>query len=125
MRETFWDDEKIIKKEMKAVSEIAAGMDISAGVMKRIGGQEERLPEKRPARFRWGMAVTLAGLFLLMIVSYSIFFLEKGPGAFSAEGEKKVRIRSVQIGGKEAKTYFFDSGDKDRVVVWVQKYQEG
>lgn len=75
--------------------------------------------------FRWSFALTLAGLFLIILISFTFFFFKEEYSGNNSNGNKKITIKSVEIEGKEAKKYFFNSENKSRVVIWVQKYSEG
>ncbi len=118
-------EDQSITDEMRSVSNLTRDIDISGNVMKSIKDMEDHKKPYRINPFRWSYAITLAGLFLIIIISFSFFFLEKEYNGNSANGNNKIMIRSVEIEGKEAKKYFYNSGNKNRVVIWVQKYSEG
>ncbi len=84
---------------------------------------------KRPMQagrpFRWSFALTLAGLFLIILISFTFFFLEEEYSKGKPKGNRQIKINSVEIDGHEAKKYYFNSENKSRVVIWVQKYAEG
>ena len=118
-------NERAIAEEFKRVSEISEKIDISTTVMKNIREMEEHRKPFKINPFRWSFALTLAGLFLIILVTFTFFFFEKEYSGNSGNGNKNIRIRSVEIEGKEAKKYFYNSENKSRVVIWVQKYSEG
>ena len=118
-------EEQSITDEMRSVSNLTRDIDISGKVMKSIKDMEDHKKPYKINPFRWSYAITLAGLFLIIIVSFSFFFLEKEYSGNSTNGNNKIMIKSVEIEGKEAKKYFYNSGNKNRVVIWVQKYSEG
>ncbi len=118
-------EEQSIADEMRSVSNLTRDIDISGNVMKSIKDMEDHKKPYKINPFRWSFAITLAGLFLIIIVSFSFFFLEKEYNGNSINGNNKIMINSVEIDGKEAKKYFYNSGNKNRVVIWVQKYSEG
>ena len=118
-------EEQFITDEMRSVSNLTRDIDISGNVMKSIKDMEDHKKPYKINPFRWSYAITLAGLFLIVIISFSFFFLEKEYSGNSTNGNNKIMIKSVEIEGKEAKKYFYNSGNKNRVVIWVQKYSEG
>ena len=118
-------DEQSISDEMRSVSNITRDIDISGNVMRSIKEMENHRRPFKLNPFRWSYAITLAGLFLILMISFTFFFLEKEYNGNSAKNNKKILIRSVEIEGKEAKKYFFNSENENRVVIWVQKYSEG
>lgn len=118
-------EEQSITDELSSVSNLTRNIDISGNVMKSIKEMEDHKKPLRINPFRWSYAITLAGLFLVIIVSFTFFFLEKEYNRDSTNGNNKIMIKSVEIEGKEAKKYFYNSENKNRVVIWVQKYSEG
>ena len=118
-------EDQSITDEMRSVSNLTRDIDISGKVMKSIKDMEDHKKPYKINPFRWSFAITLAGLFLIVIISFSFFFLEKEYSGNSTNGNNKIMIKSVEIEGKEAKKYFYNSGNKNRVVIWVQKYSEG
>ncbi|MCK4889531.1 MAG: hypothetical protein KAS21_10855 [Candidatus Aminicenantes bacterium] len=116
---------KSIADEMRSVSNLTRDIDISGNVMKSIKDMEDHKKPYKINPFRWSYAITLAGLFLIIIISFSFFLLEKEYNGNSTNGNNRIMIKSVEIEGKEAKKYFYNSGNKNRVVIWVQKYSEG
>lgn len=118
-------DERSISNEMRSVSKKTRDIDISGNVMKSIREMEDHKKSFKINPFRWSYAITLAGLFLILMISFTFFFLEKEYNGNSGKNNKKILIRSVEIEGREAKKYFYNSENKNRVVIWVQKYSEG
>ena len=118
-------NEASLREEFRRLNEIAAKIDVRSRVMKCIHDMENDRKQVRPSPFRWSFALTLAGLFLVILISFGIFFLEDEYGNGKSKGNKEIKINSVEINGKEAKQYYFNSGNEDRVVLWVQKYSEG
>lgn len=117
--------ERAIAEEFKRVSEISEKIDISTSVMKNIREMEDHRKPLKINPFRWSFALTLAGLFLIVLISFTFFFFEREYSGNPVNGEKNIRIKSVEIEGREAKKYYYNSEDKNRVVIWVQKYSEG
>ena len=124
-REKKGKNERAIAEEFKRVSEISEKIDISTTVMNNIREMEEHRKPFKINPFRWSFALTLAGLFLIILISFTFFFFEKEYSGNSGNINKNIRIMSVEIEGKEAKKYFYNSENKSRVVIWVQKYSEG
>lgn len=118
-------NERAIAEEFKHISEISKKIDISSSVMKNIREMEEHRKPFKLNPFRWSFALTMAGLFLIVLISFTFFFFEKEYSGNSKNGNKNIRIKSVEIDGQEAKKYFYNSENKSRVVIWVQKYSEG
>ena len=118
-------EDQSITDEMRSVSNLTRDIDISGKVMKSIKDMEDHKKPYKINPFRWSYAITLAGLFLIIIISFSFFLLEKEYNGNSTNGNNRIMIKSVEIEGKEAKKYFYNSGNKNRVVIWVQKYSEG
>jgi len=120
------DEKEIaISEEFKKISEISEKIDISSSVMKNIREMGDHKKPFRPSPFRWSFAMTLAGLFLIILISFTFFFFEEEYNGNSVNNNKNIRIKSVEIEGQEAKKYFYNSENKSRVVIWVQKYSEG
>ena len=123
--EKMGDKEIAIAEEFKRVSEISEKIDISSSVMKNI---REMGDHKKPFKlnpFRWSFAMTLVGLFLIILISFTFFFFQEEYSGNSVNGNNAIKINSVEIDGREAKKYFYNSENKSRVVIWVQKYSEG
>ena len=80
------------------------------------------LESKRPkSRVRyWPVLVVAASLILIvgwLFIGKQFFQNQSG----NDTAKQQVFIRSVQINGKPAKTYYFQSKDKNKLIVWTQK----
>jgi len=114
-----------IVEEFRKVKEVSEKIDVSASVMHTIRELEKPGKAFKPSPFRWSFAMTLAGLFLIILISFTFFWFQKEYGNGTPGGVKHIKINSVEIDGKAAKQYHFNSENENRVVIWVQKYSEG
>jgi len=74
----------------------------------------------------WQWKAAAVGLLLLLVIVFFPFSFEKKPsksGSLQAETETEDRVvvKSVKVGSKEAKFYFFESKDPDKVIVWAER----
>jgi hypothetical protein len=74
----------------------------------------------------WQWKAAAVGLLLLLVIVFFPFsFEKKQPGTEThqagIEAEDRVVVKSVKIGSKAAKFYFFESKDPDKVIVWAEK----
>jgi len=95
----------------------------------------EDIQSKEPApKKKWGPAIlpgwqwkaAAVGLVLLLAIVFSPYFFEKKqstPGPYQAEieAEDRVVVKSVKTGSEEAKFYFFESKDPNKVIVWAER----
>ncbi len=119
-------EEKFITDEMRAASDISTDIDLSGEIMKNIRAME-KVGDKPSVQnpFRWSFAITFAGLFFIIMISFTFIFFNKEFKSNPKENNNRILINSVEIEGREAKKFFYNSGNKNRVVIWAQKYSEG
>ena len=99
--------------------------------MEDTGDSQTREPGQRR---KWGPAIlpgwqwkaAAVGLLLLLVIVFFPFSFEKKqstPAIYQTgiEAEDRVVVKSVKIGSKAAKFYFFESKDPDKVIVWAVK----
>ena len=99
--------------------------------------QIEPVKSGKKARYYWFWPAfaTAASLLIVVVLFFSFYFNKttnkqdnKKLIAQSLGKEKKqsrkVIIRSVRIENKPAKTFYFQSKNKDRIIVWTQKKEE-
>jgi len=97
--------------------------------MEETGDSQSREPGQKR---KWGPAIlpgwqwkaAAVGLLLLLVIVFFPFSFEKkqsGSESHQAgiEAEDRVVVKSVKIGSKDAKFYFFESKDPDKVIVWA------
>jgi hypothetical protein len=99
--------------------------------MEDTGEAQSREPGQRR---KWGRAIlpgwqwkaAAVGLLLLLFIVFFPFSFEKKPSTSEThqagiEAEDRVVVKSVKIGNKDAKFYFFASKDPDKVIVWAER----
>jgi hypothetical protein len=74
----------------------------------------------------WKWKAAAVGLLLLLVIVFSPFSFEKKQSPSESyqaeiEAEDRVVVKSVKIGSKAAKFYFFESKDPDKVIVWAER----
>jgi hypothetical protein len=74
----------------------------------------------------WQWKAAAVGLLLLLVIVFFPFSFEKkqSPSEINQAGieaEDRVVVKSVKIGSKEAKFYFFESKDPNKVIVWAER----
>lgn len=94
---------------------------------KQILQAEEKKARKKSFIFphKWQWALTVLGLFCLILflpylwkknknfsITHKTASIKKGP---------QIILKTVKMGNRPAKTYFFQSSHPDRLIVWVQK----
>jgi hypothetical protein len=103
-------------------------------VHRHMENREDSLIKEPAPKRKWSLAIfpgwqwkaAAVALVLLLVIVFFPFFFEKKqsiskihqPGK---EAEDKVVVKSVKIGSKAAKFYFFESKDPDKVIVWAVK----
>lgn len=100
--------------------------------------QIEPVKSGKKARYHWFWPVftTAASLLVVVVVLFFSFYFNKttskqynkkliaqSPGV-EKEQSRKIIIRSVRIKNKPAKTFYFQSKNKNRLIVWTQKKEE-
>ena len=99
--------------------------------MEDTGASQTREPELKR---KWGRAIlpgwqwkaAAVGLVLLLVFVFFPFSFEKKQSTSKIhqagiEAEDRVVVKSVKIGSKAAKFYFFESKDPDKVIVWAER----
>lgn len=99
--------------------------------MEDTGDSQTREPgQKRkwgPAIFPgWQWKAAAVGLVLLLVIVFFPFSFEKKQSTSKIhqagiEAEDRVVVKSVKIGSKAAKFYFFESKDPNKVIVWAER----
>jgi hypothetical protein len=74
----------------------------------------------------WQWKAAAVGLLLLLVIVFFPFSFEKKQSSAEIhqagiEAEDRVVVKSVKIGSKAAKFYFFESKDPDKVIVWAER----
>lgn len=74
----------------------------------------------------WQWKAAAVGLLLLLVIVFFPFSFEKKQSSAEThqvgiEAEDRVVVKSVKIGSKAAKFYFFESKDPDKVIVWAER----
>ena len=87
--------------------------------------REKRMPRKWQWQWRWTTAAVI-GVFLVMAVVFHPFSPGKkqpAPDTRAAriDSTSRVVVKSVKIGSKAAKYYFFQSKDPDKLIIWAQR----
>ena len=95
--------------------------------------EDSQSKEQSPKR-KWGLAIlpgwqwkaAAVGLFLVLVFVFFPFSFEKEQSTSEIyqaeiEAEDRVVVKSVKIGSKAAKFYFFESKDPDKVIVWAER----
>lgn len=107
--------------------QVNPGIDLWSRVEDGILDHEVSQTPKHPSRARsWGWvkpvgwAFAGAAALVLVLVLTRPAKHEPGPG-HAASPEKKIIIHSVTVENGPAKTYMFQPGNKDRLIVWVKK----
>lgn len=115
-----------IKTDLEKLKYSVEKFDLWPGIKKEIKSRNE-VRKIRPGFLQWGYAAA-AGLVLILAFSFNLlnvkgrFFDEKVKDEGSGE---KVVVKFIEIDGKEARGFFFNSGNRDRLIVWAQKNKEG
>lgn len=99
--------------------------------MEDTGDSQTREPGQKR---KWGPAIlpgwqwkaAAVGLVLLLFIVFFPFSFEKKQSPSEnyqaeIEAEDRVVVKSVKIGSKAAKFYFFESKDPDKVIVWAER----
>lgn len=99
---------------------VAPGIDLWSRVERELVRIETHEPvTRKPARSRkWAVAAAAAGavIVLALLLPFNLF---RSPG--NKEQNKKITIHSATIENRPAKTIYFQPGNKDRIIVWVNK----
>lgn len=118
-------DEKKIKEIMKSPHN-TKGMDLWAGVKKEILSLpgKSSLKTRRIPVIAWKWRLGLTGAALLIIIILLPFLLHRGSGIdpeSTGITSKKIVVKSLRIENRPAKSFYFQSKDRDKIIVWVQK----
>ncbi|MGD2085430.1 MAG: hypothetical protein PVH61_04520 [Candidatus Aminicenantes bacterium] len=99
--------------------------------MENTGNSHTREPGQRR---KWSLAIlpgwqwkaAAVGLFLLLVIVFFPFSFEKKQPTSKIhqagiDAEDRVVVKSVKIGSRAAKFYFFESKDPNKVIVWAER----
>ena len=88
--------------------------------------------QKIKSRRFWPVIATAASL-VMVVFLFVFFYLIKSPinqkrswdsiqfSTFNKSHNSKIVIRSIHVNKQPAKTFYFQSKNKDKVIIWVQK----
>ena len=121
------NSDELLKNDLKKLEFSVKQTDLWPGI-KRGLKDRIKVKENRGGIYLWRYAAA-AGLLLVLAFSFNllnkknIFTGEKEE--INGEKNEEVVVKFIEIDGKEARGFFFNSSNRDRLIVWVQKNKEG
>ena len=119
-------DEKKIAPILMGPAETTGDMDLWPGIQREIFSLQRNRqpkPKKNAVRTRkWQLG--LSGALLLLILVTAPFLLKKNGGTDPETAgiiNSEIVVKSLRIDKQPARSYFFQSADVNKIIVWVQK----
>ena len=112
--------DKEIKRKVKSVR-LEVPQHVEEHCLTQLSSSHPLEPHNAPSITRFWPLLALAAS-LILVVGW--LFIQKVflPSAGTPNmRQEQVFIRTIDINGKPAKTYYFQSKDKNRVIVWTQE----
>ncbi|MEN8154470.1 MAG: hypothetical protein ABFR75_10650 [Acidobacteriota bacterium] len=115
-----------IKDDLKKLENSVKQTDLWPGVERGIRIRK-KVKKNRAGSFLWRYAA-VAGLLLVLVFSFNLlnrknnFIGEKVK--INGKKSEEVVVKFIEIDGKEARGFFYNSDNRDRLIVWAQKNKE-
>lgn len=126
---TDWADVSELKPLLVAPEDIEPDPDLWPRLRHDIRSPQAKMPESPISPFPWAATLRwgLAGAIVLLLVGipgYLYFHqpeIQSGIVSVGEPGENKIVVKFLEIEGRPADCYYFQSKDKNKLILWAER----
>jgi hypothetical protein len=95
--------------------------DIKRAITPTTENTEPLKTESHPSHFSKWRWIALTSMTLVLIILIPFQMLRKRPQNFKKKSENQIVLKSIKIEEAPAKTYFFQTKNPNRLIIWAKK----